>query len=76
MEKPEYSPNFFGEMMKNCWLMDPKERPTFSQIAKVTCEYIESLFSFDYVSTNGEKSQNSLIEEIVDPTPNKLLANC
>jgi hypothetical protein len=30
MEKPEYSPNLLGDIMKQCWHINPKERPTFS----------------------------------------------
>jgi hypothetical protein len=49
MEKPEYSPMFFGDMMKSCWQKDPKERPTFLQLAETIEKYINSNFSADYV---------------------------
>jgi hypothetical protein len=49
MEKPEYSPNFFRDMMKSCWQKDPKERPTFLQLSETIEEYINSNFSADYV---------------------------
>ncbi|KAI9559073.1 hypothetical protein GHT06_015862 [Daphnia sinensis] len=40
MEKPEYAPNLFGEIMTNCWKSDPKERPTFSQLKEVISRYM------------------------------------
>ncbi|EFX67214.1 hypothetical protein DAPPUDRAFT_130278 [Daphnia pulex] len=52
MEKPKFAPDFFGEMMKSCWQKDPKERPTFSQLAEAIEEYIESLVSIDYLNIN------------------------
>jgi hypothetical protein len=42
MEKLEYSPNFLGEIMKNCWQKNPNERPTFSQLAGVIEKQIET----------------------------------
>lgn len=49
MTPPEYSPNFLGEMMKNCWHKEPKERPTFSQLAEIIEKQIELVASLDYV---------------------------
>ena len=66
MEKPKFSPNFFGEMMKKCWHIDPKERPTFAQLAEIIEKYIESLVSLDYM--NGLESENDLIGETVERT--------
>jgi hypothetical protein len=66
MEKPEYSPNFFGEIMKQCWQKDPKERPTFSQLAEKIEKYIVSLVSFDYI--NGLESENDVIGVTVERT--------
>jgi hypothetical protein len=60
MEITEYSPNFFGDIMKKCWHMNPKKRPTFSQLAEIIENYIESLVSLDYM--NGLESENDLID--------------
>ena len=68
MEKPEFAPNFIEEMMKNCWQKEPKERPTFSQMADVIVKQIESVVGFDYLNLNGAMSENGLIREIIDPT--------
>jgi serine/threonine protein kinase len=66
LEKPEYSPNFFGEMLKNSWQKDPKERPTFLQLAEAIEEYIESLVGFDYLNMNEPTGESELIKETTD----------
>ncbi|EFX82816.1 hypothetical protein DAPPUDRAFT_48631, partial [Daphnia pulex] len=43
MEKPESAPNFFGEMMANCWKREPKERPTFGQLEDTISGYMTNL---------------------------------
>lgn len=43
MEKPEYAPNLFGEIMTNCWKSDPKERPTFSQLREIISQHMTDL---------------------------------
>ena len=54
MEKPEYAPNFIGEMMSNCWQKEPKDRRTFSQMADVIEKEIESVvLAIDYLNLNG-----------------------
>ena len=63
LEKPKFAPNFFGEIMKNCWQKDPKERPTFLQLAEAIEEYIESLVGFDYLNMNEPTGESELIEE-------------
>ncbi len=68
MEKPEYAPNFIGEMMTNCWQNEPNDRPTFSQMADVIAKQIESVVGIDYLNLNGGESENDLIRELADPT--------
>ena len=68
MEKPEYAPNFIGEMMANCWLKEPNDRPTFSQMADVIVKQIEFIVGIDYLNLNGGEGENCLIREIIDPT--------
>jgi hypothetical protein len=68
MTKPEYTPNFIGEMMANCWQNEPNDRPTFSQMADVIAKEIESVVGIDYLNLNGAMSENGLIREIIDPT--------
>ena len=71
MEKPEYAPNFIGEMMTNCWQNEPNDRPTFSQMADVIAKQIESVVGIKYLNINGAMSENGLIREIIDPTETK-----
>ena len=68
MEKPEYAPNFIGEMMANSWQKEPNDRPTFSQMADVIEKQIESVVGIDYLNLNGGEGENDLIREIDDPT--------
>jgi hypothetical protein len=72
MTPPEYSPNFFAKIMKNCWKKDPKERPTFSQLSEMIKNYVESLASIDYLNTNSS-CENCAITVILDPTPTSRL---
>ncbi|XP_046464415.1 fibroblast growth factor receptor-like [Daphnia pulex] len=68
MKQPKYSPNVFGELMRNCWQKHPKERPTFSQMAEKIEKYIELLTISDYLDMN-EPCENVLAKEIDDPSP-------
>jgi hypothetical protein len=68
MKQPKYSPNVFGELMRNCWKKHPKERPTFSQLAEKIEKYIELLTNSDYLDMN-EPCENVLAKEIDDPSP-------
>jgi hypothetical protein len=69
LEKPKFAPNFFGEIMKNCWQKDPKERPTFSHLA----EMMDSLVSLDYLNMNEPTGESELIEETIDLQHDRLL---
>jgi hypothetical protein len=67
MEKPEYAPNFIGEMMANCWLNEPNDRPTFFQMADVIAREIESVVGIDYLNLNAaENAEDRVIREIID----------
>ena len=68
MSKSEYAPNFIGDIMKNCWEKEPKDRPTFSQLADEIEEQIESVVGIDYLNLNGVDNENGSIKEIVDTT--------
>ncbi|EFX80426.1 hypothetical protein DAPPUDRAFT_32672, partial [Daphnia pulex] len=43
METPVHTPNFVAKMMQDCWMVDPKQRPTFSQIEELLDGPLESL---------------------------------
>ncbi len=53
MEKPDNAPTFFGEIMSSCWKMEPKDRPTFSQLQKMIGDYLEPLSVSDYLTVNN-----------------------
>ncbi|EFX62888.1 hypothetical protein DAPPUDRAFT_119760 [Daphnia pulex] len=77
MEKPEYSPNFLGEIMKNCWQKNPNERPTFSQLAGVIEKQIESLVNLNYLNMNRPANEVGQTDETkVRPNSNKSFENC
>jgi hypothetical protein len=69
MDKPELAPNFFGEMMADCWKSDPKERPTFSQMEEIICSHMESSVSSDYLNMNApyaklnEEKENATLKD-------------
>ncbi|XP_059351725.1 mast/stem cell growth factor receptor Kit-like [Daphnia carinata] len=52
MDKPNFTPNFIADMMANCWNMEPKGRPTFSQIEEIICSHMESAVSSSYLNMN------------------------
>ena len=68
MEKPEYAPNFIGEMMTKCWQKVANDRPTFSQMADVIAKEIEYVVGIDYLNLNEPISGNGLIRKIIDPS--------
>ncbi|XP_059351940.1 vascular endothelial growth factor receptor 1-like [Daphnia carinata] len=52
MEKPDNAPNFFGEIMANCWKSEPNERPTFVQLQQTIGNYMEPLTTADYLDVS------------------------
>lgn len=52
MEKPTYAPNVFGEIMAECWKMDPKERPTFNRLEEIIGRHLESSVCAYYLNLN------------------------
>ncbi|XP_057369372.1 vascular endothelial growth factor receptor 1-like isoform X2 [Daphnia carinata] len=65
MEKPAFAPNYLGEIMAGCWKLDPKERPTFSQIEELICGQMESTVCANYF--NLCKTNENFNQERVDP---------
>uniref|UniRef100_A0A0P6E5R0 receptor protein-tyrosine kinase n=1 Tax=Daphnia magna TaxID=35525 RepID=A0A0P6E5R0_9CRUS len=51
MEKPEYAPNFVGEVMKRCWDKEPNDRPTFHQLTNTIENYMEPFVSSQYLDS-------------------------
>lgn len=67
MEKPEFAPILFGEIMADCWKSDPKERPTFSQLEETIVAQLESSVTSNYLNMNEPYAK--LNEEMENATP-------
>ncbi|GIY29976.1 hypothetical protein CEXT_13721, partial [Caerostris extrusa] len=52
MENPEFAPEKIHNLMKNCWLNDPLERPDFSYLAEQIGALLESSVRKYYVELN------------------------
>jgi hypothetical protein len=76
MAKPEYAPNFIGEMMSNCWQKELKDRPTFSQMADVIEKEIESVVGIDYLNLNGTGIENLSYQTNYQSQTNEWSGNC
>ncbi|XP_032784031.2 vascular endothelial growth factor receptor 2 [Daphnia magna] len=71
MEKPDFAPNYFGEIMASCWKSDPKERPTFSHMEQQISLQMESTVSDHYLNLN--QSYEKLNQEKVSAPANEPL---
>jgi hypothetical protein len=67
MEKPDFAPNLFGEIMANCWKKDPKDRPTFRQLEETIVVQLESSVTSNYLNMNEPYAK--LNEEMENATP-------
>lgn len=52
LEKPDYAPITFGDIMTDCWKKDPNERPTFSQLEERITGLLETTVSSYYWNLN------------------------
>ncbi|KAI9559290.1 hypothetical protein GHT06_016079 [Daphnia sinensis] len=68
MEKPDNAPNFFGEILSNCWKTDPKDRPTFSQLEATICSHMESSISSNYLNLNAPYVKFNEEKDTATPT--------
>ncbi|KAI9559363.1 hypothetical protein GHT06_016152 [Daphnia sinensis] len=71
MEKPQFAPNYFGEIMAGCWKSDPQERPSFSHIEQQISRQMESTVSDHYLNLN--ESYEKLNQEKVSTPANEPL---
>ena len=71
MEKPDFAPNYFGEIMSGCWILDRNERLTFSQIEEKISSQMECAVSDNYLNLND--SYEKLNEDKLNATPTEPL---
>ena len=66
MEKPNYAPNFIGNVMNKCWEKEPKKRPCFSELEEIINSNMESAVS-SYYSNLDAPYQKFNYEKAVAP---------
>ncbi len=75
MEKPGYAPNFIGEIMRQCWEKEPKDRPTFSNLEQIISGYMESSVSTYYCNLNAPYEKLNDERSVASKTERFGLAN-
>ena len=68
MEKPDFAPNYIGEIMSGCWKLDPNERLTFSQIEEKISSQMESVVTDDYLNLKMSYEKFNKEKANVSPT--------
>ncbi|XP_032782722.2 vascular endothelial growth factor receptor 3 isoform X2 [Daphnia magna] len=68
MERPDYAPNFFGEILFDCWKGEPNERPTFSQLEETICSHMETSISSTYLNLNAAYVKMNEEKDTARPT--------
>ncbi|KAI9559291.1 hypothetical protein GHT06_016080 [Daphnia sinensis] len=67
MEKPDFAPNLFGDIMADCWKTNPNERPTFTQLDELIVGQLESSVTSSYLNMNDQCEK---LDEENDPSTN------
>ena len=68
MEKPNYAPNFIGDVMSNCWKKEPKDRPTFNQLEEIVSGNMESTVSSYYSNLNAPYEKSNYEKTVAPKT--------
>ncbi|XP_046638612.1 vascular endothelial growth factor receptor kdr-like [Daphnia pulicaria] len=68
MEKPDFAPNYMGEIMAGCWKADPKERPSFSEMEQIISSQMESTVSDHYLNLNSSYEKLNQLKVNASPT--------
>ena len=53
LEKPSCMPKSLGALMAECWIDDPKKRPTFSQLEKELGNFLGEDAKNHYLTMNS-----------------------
>ena len=59
LEKPSFMPNPVSQVMAKCWEIDPKKRPSFSQLVKELGSMLENDMQNQYLKMNEPYMQMS-----------------
>jgi hypothetical protein len=63
LQKPAYFTNEIYDLMSNCWKLEPKERPTATQICQQLAKILEVATSdYGYLSASSFSSTNANTE--------------
>jgi hypothetical protein len=68
MEKPDFAPNYIGEIMSGCWKADPKNRPSFSEMEQIISSQMESTVSDHYLNLNSSYEKLNELKVNASPT--------
>ncbi|EFX66733.1 hypothetical protein DAPPUDRAFT_262632 [Daphnia pulex] len=68
MEKPDFAPNYMGEIMAGCWKADPKERPSYSEMEEMISKRMESTVSDHYLNLNNSYEKLNELKANASPT--------
>jgi hypothetical protein len=68
MEKPDYAPTCMGDIMSGCWIADPKERPSFSEMEEMISKRMESTVSDHYLNLNSSYEKLNQLKVNASPT--------
>ncbi|XP_057365386.1 vascular endothelial growth factor receptor 1-like isoform X1 [Daphnia carinata] len=66
MEKPKYAPNMIYQIMKNCWLHDPTERPDFTALSEALGEQLNPTVRRHYLDLNEAYIESNNAKESTD----------
>ncbi|XP_028391447.1 fibroblast growth factor receptor 2-like isoform X3 [Dendronephthya gigantea] len=60
MEKPHNCPNNIYEIMQNCWVENPINRPTFTHLVQIFDSILTNLLSSQYIDTGSSTCERLL----------------
>ncbi len=68
LQKPEYAPNSFGDIMSSCWKKEPKNRPTFSELEQTISREMEEYVGTYYCNLNETYEDSNQEKETASST--------
>jgi hypothetical protein len=68
LQKPEYAPDSFGDIMSSCWKKEPKNRPTFSELEETISREMEEYVATYYCNLNETYEDSNQEKETASST--------